>query len=371
MKDGTSAASGVDYANLDGYKALATEAGEMTAGNLRRYGFREVAGCRGTSAYEIESLSNWVGPIAFGATPEGLGTKCKVAQKMQDLTGNARWWYGIGQDAVAMIVNDLITRKIPPMFVTQHLAVGDGKWFQDEARSRAFIDGWAGACNLAGCTWGSGETPELQDIVYPDTVEISGAGFGIRFWGELKDNDVVAGDAIVIFLSNGIHSNGLTLARQIGDIVGYLTEIPGTGTMYGEALLKPTHIYTLPIVEALERRFDIHGMVNITGHGWKKLMRPERELTYRITKIPDVSHWPEFQFIQDHDSKPKTLTQRYASLNMGGGFAVYLPADQAKQLMVIAANHGIAAYVAGQVEEGPRRVILEPIDVTYDELWAA
>src|SRR5688500_5395789 len=169
-----------------------------------------------------------------------------------------------------------------------HLGVGASDWFKDERRTTDLVDGGKKACELARCAWGGGETPTLSGIVDAATVVLAGSAIGmVRPKGRLIRANVQHGDAIVLFESSGIHANGLTLARAIAARApnGYLTPLPG-GRTYGDALLDPTHIYVGVVEECLNQGVDIHYAVNITGHGWRKLMRAPDPFAYVIECIP-------------------------------------------------------------------------------------
>ncbi len=104
-------------------------------------------------------------------------------------------------------------------------------------------------------------------------------------------------------------------------------------------------------------------MVNITGHGWRKLMRHQKSLTYRITDLPPV---PEvLKFIVDRaklDDK-----EAYGNLNMGAGFAIFVPAREVSQILNIAKKLGIKAYNAGVVETGEKKDIIEPKNIIFEK----
>ena len=133
--------------------------------------------------------------------------------------------------------------------------------------------------------------------------------------------------------SSGIHANGLSLARRIAVNISkdsevslpeaYTTQL-SDGKMYGEALLTPTHIYAGLIRELFESGVDIHYMANITGHGWRKLMRyADRDFTYRMYDVPTPQ--PVFDFMQKESHNDDR--EMYGNLNMGAGFALYVPRD--------------------------------------------
>ena len=132
-------------------------------------------------------------------------------------------------------------------------------------------------------------------------------------------------------------------------------------TSFGAALLAPTVLYP-PITEALHRAgIRIRYAVNVTGHGWRKLMRHPAQFSYRIHRLPEVP--AVLSFIQ----KEAGLDARaaYGTFNMGAGFAVFVPAEDADRAVAVARKAGVDAWVAGSVEAGPRRLVIEPLDVEY------
>lgn len=269
----------------------------------------------------------------------------------------------IGQDGVAMIVNDLITLGALPVSVAMHLAVASDDWFRDQPRCRDLASGWKKACLQAGSVWGGGETPTLRDLVAPNTFVLAGSAIGIIKPKKrlLSPKRIRPGDAIVIVEASGIHANGLTLARAIADKLpkGYMTELPD-GRTFGDTLLDPTPIY-VPVVRALQdAHVDVHYAVNITGHGWRKFMRAPQPLTYVIDKLP--RQLPIFNFIQEHG--PVSTREAYGNFNMGAGFAIYLPEREVKKALGVIGRDAPQnwAYEAGHIEAGKRRVIIEPLD---------
>jgi phosphoribosylformylglycinamidine cyclo-ligase len=355
----TYAQSGVDYASLDPAKVLAQRAAAGTAGNLARWGLSEVAASRGESAYV------WEEPDAYRAMViEGLGTKNLVAEAVRPITGRTHY-DALAQDTVAMIVNDIIVVGAAPQVVTAYWAVGDSGWFDDRERAADLVRGWAAACDACGATWGGGETPALSGVVTTGTIDLGGACVGVvRPKSRLVLGDrLAAGDAIVLLGSSGIHANGLTLARRIAARLpdGYGTDI-GDGTGYGAALLAPTHLYARLVADVFEAGVDVHYMVNITGHGWRKIMRARRDLRYVLEVVPPVA--PLFRFLVTHGGL--TDDEAYGNLNMGAGFAVYVAERDAAAVVDVAARRGVPAWIAGRVESGPRAVVIEPLGITFE-----
>jgi phosphoribosylformylglycinamidine cyclo-ligase len=352
-------ASGVDYGSLDPAKLLAQRAAASTAGALARFGLAEAPGSRGESAYV------WEEPDAYRAfVIEGLGTKTLVADAMRAIGGRT-YYDAVARDTVAMIVNDVIVVGAEPQVVTAYWAVGDGAWFDDRERTADLVRGWTEACTEIGATWGGGETPALAGIIAPGTIDLGGACIGtIKPKERLVLGDRLApGDAIVLIASSGIHANGLTLARALAERLpkGYATDI-GTGTTYGDALLAPTVLYP-PLVRALfEAGLDVHYLANVTGHGWRKLMRAQRELRYVLHTIPPAPP-PLFAYMTREAGLD--AAEAYATFNMGAGFAVYVPEADAHRAVDVAARCGLEAWVAGRIEAGPREVVIEPLSVRY------
>ena len=347
MPNMTYAGSGVDYDAMDPFKRACQLAGQATRRNIQRLNdgeFKELELSRGESAYLIEAAKSY-----FAHVEEGLGTKNLVADAMYQLTGRT-YYDNIAQDTVAMIVNDMITVGALPLSVAMHLAVGDSNWFIDQKRSQDLIDGWERACDLARCVWGGGETPTLKDIVVPGTVVLSGSAIGLvkpkRFL--IQASGIRHGDAIVFLLSSGIHANGLTLARRIAGKIenGYSAKLRD-GRTYGEALLDATRIYVSVIEECQNSGVDIHYAVNITGHGWRKLMRAVEPFVYVIDVVPEPQ--PVFEFMQEHG--PVSDEEAYGNLNMGAGFALYVAEAQANKVISIAEQCGFVAMNTGRIEK--------------------
>ena len=362
--------AGVDYGVIDPLKIHAQRAAAQTAVQLQVHGMHEVAASRGESAYVID-----VGPFLLASIVECLGSKALVADEMARLTGVSRY-DAIAQDTIAMAINDLITVGATPLVVQAYWAAGGSEWFKDAARSQALVEGWQRACERCHVAWGGGETPALAGIVEPGRIDLAAGCTGIvnpKTRLSLGDS-LQAGDAIVLLASSGIHANGLSLARQLADTLpqGYLTALPSPSTAssqpgassartFGDALLEPTTLYS-PVTEALHAAgVSTHYAVNITGHGWRKLLRHPKPFTYRIHTVPPV---PEvLRFIQDQATMSNKLA--YATFNMGAGFALFLAADDAPRAVAIARALGIEAWDAGRVEAGAKQLLIKPLSLAY------
>ncbi|MEO8083080.1 MAG: AIR synthase related protein [Ardenticatenales bacterium] len=371
----TYAQTGVDYSSLDPAKIMAQRAAAGTAGALTRFDHAEVSASRGESAFVWDE-----GEAYRAMVIEGLGTKSLVADATRVFSGRSHY-DALAQDTVAMIVNDLIVVGAAPQVVTAYWAVGDGAWFDDRERARDLVDGWAAACAMSGATWGGGETPALSGIIDPRTIDLAGAAIGIIAPKErlVLGDRLAVGDRIVLVSSSGIHANGLSLARRLAERLpdGYATRLEdvdrrdATDTAdaeiarptYGEALLAPTPIYAALVADLFTAGVDVRYLVNVTGHGWRKLMRAPREgLCYRFDVVPPVP--AVLRFIQRHAGLDDR--EAYATLNMGAGFAVYTTAAHAATVIAVAERNGLAAWDAGAVQAGPRGVAIEPLGIVYE-----
>lgn len=351
--------SGVNYEAIDYLKRIAQQAGEKTVNNLPK-NYQEVSASRGESAHVIDA-----GEFYFASVTEGLGTKSLVADEMYPLTGKT-YYDSLAYDTVAMIVNDLITVGAKPVTLMAYWAAGSSDWFLDKKRADNLVLGWTKASQDSSVVWGGGETPVLLGIINKEAIDLAGACFGII---NPKKNlclgeKLQAGDKIILFESSGIHANGLTLARKIAKSLpeSYLTKIDGEKT-YGEALLTQTIIYAKLVEDLLKNNIDIHYMVNITGHGWRKLMRYKKDLTYRITDLPPVPS--VLKFIVEQGKLD--YREAYGNLNMGAGFAIFVPEKDVIQVLKLAETHKIKAYSYGIVEKGEKKVIIEPKNITFEK----
>ena len=293
--------AGVNYDLIDPLKVSAQRAAAATAVNLAGHGFTEVQASRGESAYVVD-----VGPFYIASIVECLGSKALVA-------------------------------------------------------------GWQRACHVCKVAWGGGETPALAGIVEAGRIDLAASCTGlINPKARLSVGDKLAtGDAIVLLASSGIHANGLSLARKISERLpqGYLTPIDDNGTSFGDALLAPTTLYS-PVTEALwQAGITPHYAANITGHGWRKLLRHPGVFTYRLHSVPAVP--AVLQFMQHHAGQDDH--EAYSTLNMGAGFALFVAAEHAERTVAVAREQGVEALLAGRVEAGGKQLLIEPLGLRFGD----
>jgi phosphoribosylformylglycinamidine cyclo-ligase len=357
-RDDAYASAGIDYAVLDAGKRLAIDSALATSSLLAARGGRALDDSRGEPAFVFEFAGHTLALVL-----EGLGTKSVIARMVAEQQG-ANHFRAVAVDAVAAIVNDLCCVGARPLVLNAYFATGTPDWFAHEDWHAELIAGWAAACTEAGCVWGGGESPSLPGLVAAEDIELAGAAVGAlpAARAPVLGQELAAGDEIVLVASAGLHANGSSLARMVARELpeGFATALPG-GETFGGALLAPSLIYS-PLVEAvLDAGLPVTYLSHITGHGFLKLMRPARELTYRITELlpaPEV-----LSFLAHHADMSERAA--YSTLNMGCGFAVYCAAGAGHAVVDIARGLGLEAVVGGYVEEGPRRVLLAPLDIEF------
>jgi phosphoribosylformylglycinamidine cyclo-ligase len=377
--------AGVDYAVLDASKRSALTEALATSHWLAASGARAVDGSRGEPAFVLRFAGS---TLAF--VLETLGTKSIIAREYHELAGVNRFDH-VAYDAVAAVLNDLICVGALPLVLNAYFATGSSAWYRHTERADALLAGWRRACDDAQCAWGGGESPSLVDLLASAEIELAGSALGfVPPPGEpLLGEQLAAGDDIVLLASNGLHANGASLARRIAAQLprGLLTELPGDGdsceaespmgegggwsrgsietssaVTFGEALLAPSLLYVALVRQLLgEPQVQLSYLSHITGHGLLKLMRPQRELTYRISALPPVP--PVLAFLAAQAELDAAAA--HSTLNMGAGFAVYCRPGGGARVVEVAGELGLDALLAGAVEEGPRQVILEPLGLTF------
>jgi phosphoribosylformylglycinamidine cyclo-ligase len=350
--------AGVDYEVLDAGKRLAIEAALATSSLLARRGGRALDDSRGEPAFVFD-----FGGQTLALVLEGLGTKSVIARMVAQTQGINRF-RDVAYDAVAAIVNDLCCVGAAPLVVNAYFATGTPAWFAHGEWHRALIEGWRVACEDAVCTWGGGESPSLPELVAPEDVELAGSAVGALPDGvaPILGQGLTPGDEIVLVASNGLHANGSSLARMVAKELkdGFATTL-ADGKTLGEALLEPSFIYSGLVESVLGAGVGVSYLSHITGHGFLKLMRPARDFTYRISELLPAPEVLTFLARQAGMSERAA----YSTLNMGAGFAVYCAAGSGAAVVELARAEGRAAVVAGSVEEGPRRVVVEPLGIEF------
>lgn len=285
---------------------------------------------------------------------EGLGSLNKLADQIYDLTGKD-YYYQAGWGNAASILNDLSSTGASPLTLKLFVAAGSQKWFQREKRWQRLIRGFKEAALFAAAKWNGGETQTLVDLVQPNSCVLGGSATGVI---EPKDNFITdqklqSGDRIILLQSSGLHTNGATIIRNI---------FKKEPSALIEAIQSKTIIYSPLIKELLSRNIKIHYISPVTGHGWRKIMRSKRQFSYIIEKIPTPQ--PIFKKIQ---AKTKVSDlQMYSDYNMGTGMAFFVPKSEVSVVISLAKSFKIKAWDAGYVKDGPREVLITPLNLKLE-----
>jgi phosphoribosylformylglycinamidine cyclo-ligase len=353
-------AAGVDYEILDAAKRLAIDFAASTLSQPSARGASVVASSIGETATLVD-----LGGLTLAVVLECLGTKSMIAREVEDALGMDRW-DAVGIDAVAAIVNDLCCVGALPLTLNAYFATGSARWYSG-ARHRSLVRGWARACQAVGAAWVGGESPTLSGVVAPDQIDLAGCALGripdgSHAWlgGSLEP-----GDEILTVASSGLHANGASLARAVAASPacgsGWAEELP-SGRAFGDAVLDASVLYPALVEALIVAGVPVHYASHVTGHGWRKLMRAERELTYRIGVLPEVPEVLAFM-VEQARLGPR---EAYGTFNMGAGFALFVAAGAGQDAVGACRSAGYGALVAGVVEAGPRRVVLEPLGLSYE-----
>ena len=204
--------------------------------------------------------AGFVDPILVAAN-DGVGTKVKVAVE-------SGIYYTIGMDLVAMCVNDIVVQGAEPLFFLDYFASGK---LNEEVVSTV-VQGIAEACAQSGCALIGGETAEMPSLYAPGDFDIAGFAVGAAERGTLLPRPgLKPGDLVFGLPSSGVHSNGFSLVRRIVARSGLGWEAPAPfdpSRSLAAALLTPTRLYVLPMLDALKRTQGIHALAHITGGGY-------------------------------------------------------------------------------------------------------
>ncbi|WP_375450887.1 phosphoribosylformylglycinamidine cyclo-ligase [uncultured Devosia sp.] len=204
--------------------------------------------------------AGFIDPVLVAAN-DGVGTKLKIAID----TGNHAT---IGQDLVAMCVNDIIVQGAEPLFFLDYFATGK----LDVAQGTSIVNGIAEGCRLAGCALIGGETAEMPGMYHGNDYDLAGFAVGAAERGTLLPRpDIAAGDVLVALASSGVHSNGYSLVRRIVELSGidwYMDAPFAPSQSLSDALLTPTRIYVKPLLSALKAGMAIKALAHITGGGF-------------------------------------------------------------------------------------------------------
>ena len=290
------------------------------------------------SMYRLD-LGDISEPVLVSGT-DGVGTKLKIAFLMDKHDT-------VGQDCVAMCVNDIVCQGAVPLFFLDYIATG-----RVQAEKIAdIVKGIADGCVLSECSLVGGETAEMPSFYAEDEYDMAGFAVGIADKSRIIDGSKVAeGDILIGLPSSGIHSNGYSLVRKIFfdkmdlDVADYVEEL---GTTLGDALITPTRIY-VKACKAVFGKYDIHGVVHITGGGfYENIPRiiPEglgAEIRTGKWEVPEI-----FRYIKKCGNVD--AREMFSTFNMGIGMIMVVDPKDAEGVTALLQASGEKPSVIGKI----------------------
>lgn len=295
---------------------------------------RVLSGIGGFAAVFRASFPNYEKPCLVSST-DGVGTKLLWGIEAQK-------YEGLGQDVVAMCVNDLACVGADPLFFLDYFATGK----LDQGQAQAFLAGVRKACEISSCTLLGGETAEMPGMYQAGHFDCAGFSVGVvdedQMWGPKK---VQAGDELVGIKSSGFHSNGYSLLRKI---------FASDWKEKAEELLAPTRLYT-PLTQKLRAQgVQVHAAAHITGGGLQNIGRVLPE-----SLAADIKPWPLPEIFLEAQSRAglslKSLTDTF---NCGVGMVFVLPPAEAEKLKALAGQEALDLGQVRQRQEGEDKVQL-------------
>jgi phosphoribosylformylglycinamidine cyclo-ligase len=275
-------------------------------------------------------------PVLVTGT-DGVGTKLKLAFAMNRHDT-------IGQDLVAMSVNDILVQGATPLFFLDYFACSR----LDVDVAEQVVGGVARGCELAGCALIGGETAEMPGMYEAGEYDLAGFAVGVAEKADLVDgSSIVAGDTVLGLASSGPHSNGYSLIRRIVQQCGAQYSDRFDGATLGERLLAPTRIYCRAVL-AVMRAFRLKGMAHITGGGLVENV--PRVLPDAVQAVLDRRAWPRpavFDWLQQQGRVEDAEMHRV--FNCGVGYVVVVDAAEAQAVCRAFAAQDQACWPIGTI----------------------
>lgn len=300
----------------------------------------------------FEIPKGYENPVLVSGT-DGVGTKLRIAFLMDKHST-------IGQDCVAMCVNDVACSGAKPLFFLDYLAVG--KNYPEKVAD--IVKGVADGCVLAGCALVGGETAEMPGFYPIDEYDLAGFSVGVVEKSKITDGaNAKAGDVLIGIASSGIHSNGYSLVRKVFGLDGENAQetlnqyYPELGKTLGDELLTPTKIYVKPLLKLIDE-VGIHTVSHITGGGF--IENVPRMLPEGLRAVIKKDSWkvlPIFDIMKERAGI--SMRDMYNTFNMGIGMIVAVAADKAEAAVKCLEEAGETAYIMGELVEGETGVDIE------------
>ncbi|UNU73015.1 phosphoribosylformylglycinamidine cyclo-ligase [Moraxella nasovis] len=335
--------AGVD---IDAGEALVSRIKSVAKATARS----EVVGGLGGFGALCRIPQGYKSPLLVSGT-DGVGTKLKLAL---DLNRHDT----IGQDLVAMCVNDLLVCGAEPLFFLDYYATGK----LDVDTAEAVIRGIGEGCKLSNCALIGGETAEMPGMYQAEDYDLAGFCVGVVEESEvITGQNVQAGDVLIALASSGVHSNGYSLVRKVIEVTQ--TNVANTtldnGENLADALMKPTRIY-VKSVNALQKQLgntNIHAMAHITGGGLTENL--PRVLPDDLSASIDLTSWDMpsvFKWLQRGGNIAESEMVR--TFNCGVGFVIVLPQDKAQTALDFLKEQGETAWQIGSIVKRENQAVV-------------
>lgn len=278
---------------------------------------------------------------------DGVGTKTKVAA----MAGS---FFGLGKDIVNHCVNDILVQGAKPLFFLDYFATAK----LTAEMVREVVEGAAEACKENGCALLGGETAEMPGVYSDGECDVVGCIVGVVDKTKLLPTNVENGDLIVGIASNGLHTNGFSLARAaLFSTAKRKIDEPFFESTIGETLLKPHRSYYSPLWPLLQEGGWIKAMAHLTGGGF--IENIPRILGPDVRAVVEKHTWqvpPIFQLIQTDGNIADE--EMYRVFNMGVGMVLITPSERAPQLVERLNSSGETAWVIGEITKGARGAVV-------------
>lgn len=292
--------------------------------------------------------------VGIAVSTDGVGTKALIAQMMGK-------YDTIGIDCVAMNVNDVLCVGAEPLALLDYLAVQ----VPDVSVFQSLGEGLARGARQANISIPGGEVAQIKEMLtghgQGTAFDLVGSCVGFVPSDKIIDGRALQeGDVIVGLASNGIHCNGLTLARKaLFENGGLQAEsyVPELGRTVGAELLEPTRIYVAPVLEMLRADLSVRALVHVTSDGTMNLSRVASDVSFIFEHLPEPQ--PIFELIRKFGDVD--AAEMYEVFNMGLGFCVVVDKHDSSKVIEVASRHGVDAWELGYVvADAQRRVELRP-----------
>lgn len=287
----------------------------------------------------FELPTGYTNPVLVSGT-DGVGTKLLLLQALDQMSD-------IGQDLVAMCVNDIMCQGGKPLFFLDYMAAGQ----LDPVKTAEVVDSIARACRLVDCALIGGETAEMPGLYQTGEFDLAGFCVGLV---DKKDiitgQEIVEGDILLGLTSSGFHSNGYSLLRKL-----FLELYPERLTVYADRLIQPTSLYVKPVQAAMQAG-QVKGAAHITGGGFYENI--PRMLPDGLAFEIDTASWPADPMFDEVVALAELdQEESFSTFNMGIGMVLAVSPEQADAITQAIQQTGQSVYRIGSVIVGSEGIL--------------